>query len=62
MSSGRGRNFLLVGLPGHLLAVGGPGLEAAVQNADESVRELPQRGVVADVAAAKGVVVGAGTG
>lgn len=62
MSSGRGRNFRLVVLPGLLFAVGGPGLETAVQDAYESVRELPQRGVVPDVAAPKGVVVSPGTG
>ena len=45
--------------PGGCLVVRGAGLEAAVEDADESVADLPQRGVVADVAAAELVVVGA---
>jgi len=45
-------------LPGDVLVVDGAGLEAAVQDADESVRELPQGCVMADVAGAERVVVG----
>ena len=45
-------------LPGGVLVVEGAGLEAAVQDADEPVRELAQRCVVAGVAAAKVVAVG----
>ena len=56
MSSGGGRNLRLVVLPGLLFAVGGLGFEAAVQDAYESVRELPQGGVVADVGPCRGVV------
>jgi hypothetical protein len=44
--------------PGGLLIVEGPGLEAAVQDADEAVGELAERGLVFDVAAAELVVVG----
>src|SRR3954469_17987828 len=40
--------------PGGVLAVEGPGLETAVQDADESVAELAQGGVVADSAGADG--------
>ena len=58
MSSGGG---VVVG-PGGVLVVEGAGLEAAVQDADEAVGELAQRGLVADVAGAQGVVVGAGAG
>jgi hypothetical protein len=39
--------------------VGRVGLEAAVQDADEAVAELAERGVVADAAGAELVVVGA---
>ena len=45
-------------LPGGVLVVLGAGLEAAVQNADEPVRELPQRGVVADLPGPERVVIG----
>jgi len=45
-------------LPGDVLVVDVAGLEVAVQDADESVRELAQGGVVADVPPAKRVVVG----
>jgi hypothetical protein len=48
--------------PGGGLVVGGVGLEAAGQDADEAVTELPKGGLVADAAFAQGVVVGAGTG
>src|SRR6266508_4397633 len=48
--------------PGDGLVVAGTGLEAAVQDADEPVGELPQRGVVFGAAAAQLVVVGAGAG
>jgi hypothetical protein len=43
--------ILLVVGPGGVFVVGGAGLEAAVQDADEAVAELAQRGVVADTAA-----------
>ena len=52
---------LLVG-PGGGLVVGGAGLEAAVQDADQPVPELAQRCVMTDPTGAQGVVVGAGTG
>ena len=42
------------------LVVGGAGLEAAAEDADEAVAELAQRGAVADAAAAELVVVAAG--
>src|SRR5664279_2586315 len=45
-------------LPGGVLVVLGAGLEAAVQDADEPVRELPQRGVVADLPGPERVVIG----
>src|SRR6266487_489144 len=48
--------------PGGGLVVEGAGLEAAMQDADQAVGELAQRGVVADSAAAELVVVGAGAG
>ena len=41
---------------------GGGGLESAVQDADEPVTELAQRGVAADPGGAQLVVVGAGSG
>ena len=44
--------------PGGSLVVEGPGLEAAVQDADEAVGELAERGLVFDVAATELVVVG----
>lgn len=44
-------------LPSGVLVVLGVGLEAPVQDADEPVRELPQRGVVADLPGSEGVVV-----
>src|SRR5947199_9534611 len=48
--------------PGGGLVVEGAGLEASVQDADQAVGELAQRGVVAGAAAAELVVVGAGAG
>jgi hypothetical protein len=45
--------------PGGCLVVEGPGFEAAVQDADEAVGELAQRGVVLYAAGAELVVVGA---
>src|SRR6266545_6690955 len=48
--------------PGSRFVVAGAGLEASVQDADEPVGELAQRGVVADAAGALLVVVGAGAG
>ena len=52
----------MVVCPGGGLAVRGVGLEAAVEDADESVAELAQCGLVADPAITQGSVVGAGTG
>src|SRR4051812_45647377 len=46
--------------PGGRLVIRGAGFEASVQDADEPVGELPQRGVIADAAGALPVVVGAG--
>ena len=48
--------------PGGGLVVEGAGLQAAVQDADEPVGELAQRGPVAEAAGALLVVVGAGSG
>jgi hypothetical protein len=48
--------------PGDDLVVESAGLEAAVQDPDEPVAELTQRGVVAGAPSAEGVVVGAGAG
>ena len=48
--------------PGLGFVVGGAGLEAAVEDADEAVAELAQGGVVADVSSSHRVVVGAGAG
>ena len=48
--------------PSGRLVVVGAGFEAAVQDADEPVGELPQCGVVVGAACAELVVVGAGTG
>jgi hypothetical protein len=48
--------------PGSVFVVGGLGLEAAVQDADEPVGELAQGGLVSDVSAAELLVVGAGSG
>ena len=44
-------------LPSGVLVVVGAGLDAAVQDADEPVRELPQRGVVAALPGPERVVV-----
>ena len=59
MSSGH--RVFVVG-PGGCLVVGGSGLEAAVQDADEPVGEFAQGGVVLGAAGALGVVEGAGAG
>src|SRR5215472_471516 len=48
--------------PGGGLVVECAGFQAAVQDADEPVGELAQRGPVADAAGAQLVVVGAGAG
>ena len=48
--------------PGGVLAIGGAGLQAAVEDADEAVAELSQCGVMAGAAGAESVVVGAGAG
>src|SRR5260370_7142010 len=48
--------------PGGCLVVGGAGLEAAVEDADEAVGELAEGGVVLGAAVAFGVVEGAGAG
>ena len=44
--------------PGGCLVVEGPGFEAAVQDADEAVGELAQRGVVLYPAGAELIVIG----
>jgi hypothetical protein len=49
-------------VPGGVFVVGGCGFEAAVQDADEAVGELAQRGLVADVAVAQLLVVRLGSG
>jgi hypothetical protein len=54
--------MLLLVSPGGGFVVGGAGGEAAVQDADQAVGELAERGVVADAAGAQRVVVGAGAG
>jgi hypothetical protein len=43
--------------PGGGFVVVGAGLETAVQDANQAIAELPQRGFVADLAGAQGVVV-----
>src|SRR4029453_18372802 len=48
--------------PGSCLVVERPGLEAAVQDADEPVGDLAQGGVVVGAAGSLLVVVGAGAG
>ncbi len=48
--------------PGGGFVVGGAGLEAAVEDADEAVAELAECGLVAGAACAQGLVVGAGAG
>ena len=47
--------------PGGVFVVGRVGPQAAVEDAAESVGELAQCGVVADVPVAEGLVVGAGS-
>src|SRR6476619_6331560 len=44
-------------LPGGVLVVVGAGLEAAVQDADQPVRELAQSGVVANLPGSERVVI-----
>src|SRR5450755_1737070 len=56
------RDLLGVMMPGGGFVVAGAGFEASVQDADEPVGELAQRGVVADAAGALLVVEGAGAG
>jgi len=48
--------------PGGVFVVAGAGLEAAVEDADESVGELTQGGVVARPAVAERLVLGVGAG
>ena len=47
--------------PGGVFVVGGVGLQAAVEDADEAVGELAEGGLVADLAVAELVVVGVGS-
>ena len=47
-------------LPGSVFVVLGAGLKAAMEDTDQPVRELPQRGVVTDLPGAHRVVVGPG--
>src|SRR3954454_7270016 len=49
-------------VPGGVFVVGSVGLQAAVEDADEAVRELAQRGLVAGAAGAELLVVGPGPG
>jgi hypothetical protein len=49
-------------VPGGVFVVGGCGLKAAGQDADEAVGELAQRGLVTDVAVAQLLVIGLGSG
>src|SRR5208282_480943 len=61
--SSRGGDFLAGVLwPGGGLVVESPGFQAAVQDADEPVGKLAQRGPVTESAGALLVVVGAGSG
>ena len=53
-----GDRFVVV--PGGVLVVARSGLEAAVQDADQPVGQLPQGGMVPDVPGSHGVVVDAG--
>jgi hypothetical protein len=48
--------------PGGVFVVEGVGLQAAVQDADEAVRQLAHGGVVIGAAVSNVVVVGAGAG
>ena len=48
--------------PGDGFLVAGVVFEAAVEDAEETVGELAQRGLVADVSSAQRCVVGAGAG
>lgn len=48
--------------PGGVFAVRGVGIQAAVEDAAEAVRDLAQRGLMADVAGAQLPVVGLGAG
>ncbi len=59
-SLSRGRAILVC--PGDGFVVGGAGLQAAVQDADEAVAELAQRGLVSDLPVSHRVVVGPGSG
>src|SRR4051812_38419005 len=54
--------MLVVVCPGGGLVVAGPGLQAAVQDADQAVAQLAQGGMVAGAPGAEGVVVGACAG
>ena len=56
MSSARG----VVVCPGPVLVVASSRLQAAVEDTDEAVAVLTQRGVVADVSSSHRVVIGAG--
>jgi len=59
LSSGEFKIFLMV-CPGVVLVVAGAGFEAAVEDADQPIGQLPQRGAVAGSSSAEPVVVGAG--
>ena len=56
------RDLFLLGPGGCLVGVGGAGLEASVEDADEPVGELAEGRVVPCAAGALGVVEGAGAG
>src|SRR4029077_11663348 len=57
VSSGVGHDVC----PGGVFVVGGVGLQASVQDADEAVGELTECGFMADLAVAELVVVGGGS-
>ena len=61
-SGGGGLGIAVAVPPGGVLVVCGAGFQAAVQDADQPVAELAQRGAVALAAAAQLVVIGAGAG
>ncbi len=57
-SSGGGRDVC----PGGVFVIGGVGLQAAVQDADEAIGELVERGLMTDLAGAELLVVGLAPG
>jgi hypothetical protein len=57
-----GSSDLGVVAPGRVFVIDGPGLQAAVEDADEAVAELAEGGLMADPARAQRAVVAAGAG